>query len=235
MRTFVVVTVHDDWCSAERGGIVDPDKAVLIAARGLVADKDIYVQSGETADVFRENRILPPEMRIQPVGWRELTHEVFARSEVRIGPLEPGIPDLFVKDAAQTADDHAADLSPRPVQVALGVITPEEIMERRGIDVVVSWNPPNADARIEEGRQLLPQRHLEIAVSQDHDAVGSLGGAGFEQWQPVAVRVAVNDQAAHSGVRLPFYKREISICLTGIGQYTRIMSKNSFVRSAHWA
>jgi hypothetical protein len=100
---------------------------------------------------------------------------------------------------------------------------------------VVSWNPPNADARIEEGLQLLPQGHLEIAVTQYDDATGPLGGAGFEQWQPVAVRVAVNDQAAHRGVRLPFYKREISICLTGIGQYTRIMSKNSFVRSAHWA
>jgi hypothetical protein len=231
----VVVAMDNQRRAAQDGGGIDPEEAVFMAARCFVADKDINVQPRQAADVFRENRILPSQVGVETVGWRELADEMFSRSKVWVNRLEPGIPDLLVKNAAQTSDDHAADLSPRPVQVALGVVSPKVVMERRGIDVVVSWNPSDADARIEEGLQLLPQWRLEIAVSQDHNAVGSLGGAGFEQWQPIAVRVAVDYQAAHGGVRLPFYKREISICLTGIGQYTRIMSKNSFVRSAHWA
>jgi hypothetical protein len=176
----VVVAVDNQRCPTQGGSRIDPQKSVFVAARCFVADKDIHVQSGETPDVFREDGVLPPQMRIQPVDSWELAHEVFPRSEVWVNRLETGIPNLLVKDTAQAADDHAADLSPRPVQVALGVISPKEIMERRGIDVVVSWNPPNADARIEEGLQLLPQGHLEIAVTQYDDAVGPLGGAGFE-------------------------------------------------------
>lgn len=163
----------------------------------------IHVQSGQAADVLGENGILASKVRVQPVGPRELADEVFSRSKSWVFGLETGIPDVLVKDPAQAADDHAADLSPRPVQVSLGVISPEEIMILVGIDVVVAWNPTDTDTCIEQGLQLLPEGHVEVTVSQDHDPVRPLGGAGFEQGRPVTVGVAVDDQAAHGGIRFP--------------------------------